>query len=66
MPTRHDEAIDLLFDKILEDEDKILLAEKRRLKRLNNANSSQSSDSCSQEVEDLCSSDDDDISINSE
>lgn len=52
-----------MFDKILEDEDKILLAEQRRQKRQNKTNSSSSS--CSQEVEDICSSDDD-ISINSE
>ena len=54
----------MLFDRILEDEDKILLAEQRRQKKQNKQTNSSSS-SCSQEVEDLCSSDED-ISINSE
>jgi len=51
-----------LYDKILEDEDKILLAEKRKLKRQRNDSCSGSSSS-HDEIEDLCSSD---LSIDSE
>lgn len=54
MPARHDEAIDLLFEKILEDEDKIIQAEIRRQKR---ERKNSSSSSCSQEEGDIGSSD---------
>ncbi len=54
MPARHDEAIDLLFEKILEDEDKIIQAEIRRQKR---ERKNSSSSSCSQGEGDIGSSD---------
>ncbi len=63
IPQRFDEAIEQLYDKILEDEDKILLAEQRKLKRKRNDSCSASSSSQNDEVDDIGSSD---ISIDSE
>ena len=59
MPQRIDDAIDQLYDKILEDEDRILIAEKRKLKKERDYSCSGTSD----EIEDIGSSD---ISIDSE